>query len=280
MKATTKTSTSLLKKYISEKYGMKVSAKSDKYTGGSSLRVRYDLGLNPDALSNDLSRLEYGKFNGMEDIYEYKNQAERGIKINGVDLDMYSYVFVDREISDEFKLKIAQAFFSVFQFTGIEAPQTVKELHETNQKCMDIFTVWTIANYMYRVYSKFNFLTNDEAQISRVWFEENQNINRDLVMHYELNGQIYTTDQTEIKEELQTVQREATIILNDVKMIDYSEKAVAVVGNTYEIKDELKALGGKFNRFLTVDGAKVPGWIFSKGKADEVADILIKYSEQ
>ena len=94
------------------------------------------------------------------------------------------------------------------------------------------------------------------------------------------NGQIYDTAQTEIKKELKTVEREATIILNDVKLVDYSEKAVAVIGNTYEIKDELKELGGRFNRFLTVEGSKVAGWVFSKGKADEIADFLIKYSQQ
>lgn len=280
MKATTKTSTSLLKKYISEKYGMKVSAKSDKYSGGSSLRVRYDLGLNPDIIDADLSRLEDGKFNGYTDSYEYKNSAERGIKINGVELENYKYIFVDREMSDEFRLRLAQAFFIAYQFTDIEVPATIKELNESDIKYMNMFGVWSRADYMYRVCKKFNFLTNNEKEIGRIWFEDAHRLNQDVVMHYELNGQIYATDQTEIKEELQTVQREATIILNDVKMIDYSEKAVAVVGNTYEIKEDLKELGGKFNRFLTVDGAKVAGWIFSKGKADEVADILIKYSEQ
>src|SRR5690606_14578024 len=115
------------------------------------------------------------------------------------------------------------------------------------------------------------------------WFENVEGcLNYENVkMHYELNnGQIYDTTQTEIKKELKTVEREAAIILNDVKMVDYSEKAVAVIGNTYEIKDELKELGGRFNRFLTVEGAKVAGWVFSKGKADEIADVLIKYSQQ
>lgn len=285
MKATTKTSTSLLKKYISEKYGMKVSVKSDKYSGGSSMRISYDLGLKTSHIENDLKRLERGNFNGMIDLYEYKNAAERGIKINGVELEMYDYVFVDREISNEFELKIAQAFFSTFKFSGLEYLQleTVKNLHATNEEMQKFFGVWTVANLMYRYIQHMNFLTQNEADIVRVWFENVEGcLNYEKVkMHYELsNGQIYDTTQTEIKKELKTVEREATIILNDVKMVDYSEKAVAVIGNTYEIKDELKALGGKFNRFLTVDGAKVPGWIFSKGKADEIADILIKYSEQ
>ena len=35
------------------------------------------------------------------------------------------------------------------------------------------------------------------------------------------------------------------------QVIDYSEKAIAVVGDTREIKDKLKALGGRFNPRLS-----------------------------
>lgn len=58
----------------------------------------------------------------------------------------------------------------------------------------------------------------------------------------------------------------------DVEIIDYSEKAFAVVGNTKEIKDNLKRLGGRFNAKLSC-GA---GWIFSKTKLDEVKEFLKK----
>lgn len=281
----TRQSTSLLKKYLLEKFGIKASVKSDKYSGGSSMRIAYNLGLKTSHIENDLGRLERGNFNGMIDLYEYKNAAERGIKINGVELEMYNYVFVNREISDEFELKIAQAFFSTFSFSGLEDLQieTVKNLHESNDDIQKFFGVWTIANVMYRYIQHMNFLTQNEADIVRVWFENVEGcLNYENVkMFYELkNGQIYDTTQTEIKKELKTLEREATIILNDVKMVDYSEKAIAVIGNTYEIKDELKELGGRFNRFLTVEGVKVAGWVFSKGKSDEIVDVLIKYSQQ
>lgn len=53
----------------------------------------------------------------------------------------------------------------------------------------------------------------------------------------------------------------------NVEIIDYSEKAFAVVGEgTKILKEELKELGGKFN-FRLKCGA---GWIFSKKKLDEV----------
>lgn len=53
-----------------------------------------------------------------------------------------------------------------------------------------------------------------------------------------------------------------TIEAQGVQIIDYSEKAIAVVGDTRAIKDTLKSLGGRFNNRLSC-GA---GWIFPKSK--------------
>lgn len=52
----------------------------------------------------------------------------------------------------------------------------------------------------------------------------------------------------------------------EIQIIDYSEKAIAVIGDTKPIKDKLKELGGKFNFRLSC-GA---GWIFPKTKLTEV----------
>lgn len=51
-----------------------------------------------------------------------------------------------------------------------------------------------------------------------------------------------------------------------LELIDYSEKAIAVIGDTKPLADKLKKLGGKFNGKLRC-GA---GWIFSKKKEDEI----------
>jgi hypothetical protein len=280
MKTSVTKSTSLLKKYIKEKYNMKVSAKSDFYSGGSSLRIKYDLGLSERILKSDLSRLKEGNFDGMIDMYEYKESAEVGIKINDTNLITYSYVFVDREMSSEFILKIAKAFFTRFSFKNIELPEAVSDIHKTIDH--DILGHWTISQYLYQHTKNMNFLTNEESQITEVFFKEDANINsyEGIEMFYILNGVEYSTKQTEIKKELETIVREKTIISNGVKMIDYSEKAIAVIGDTYEIKEELKKLGGRFNKFLTVDGLRKAGWIFSKNQTDEVSNLLLKYSEK
>ena len=54
-------------------------------------------------------------------------------------------------------------------------------------------------------------------------------------------------------------------------MVEYSAKAVAVFGNTKPIKDELKAMGGRFNNRLTFKGEKIAGWIFPKSKEQRLA---------
>lgn len=62
------------------------------------------------------------------------------------------------------------------------------------------------------------------------------------------------------------------------KIVDYSEKAFAVVGDTREIKDILKQHGWRFNPSLTVDGSKCAGWIFSKKNLDAVRLALIGFT--
>lgn len=58
------------------------------------------------------------------------------------------------------------------------------------------------------------------------------------------------------------------------EIVDYSEKAVALFGDTKEIKDLLKAMGGKFNPRLSHNEGKHAGWVFSKAKKDELNTIL------
>lgn len=59
-----------------------------------------------------------------------------------------------------------------------------------------------------------------------------------------------------------------------LEIVDYWEKAIAVFGETKEIKDQLKELGGKFNPSLRYGEGKRAGWIFSKKQADKVRALL------
>ena len=55
-----------------------------------------------------------------------------------------------------------------------------------------------------------------------------------------------------------------------VTIIEYSDKAVAVIGDTRPIKDTLRSLGGRFNPRLTCG----PGWIFPATRRDNVRAAL------
>lgn len=55
------------------------------------------------------------------------------------------------------------------------------------------------------------------------------------------------------------------------KMVEYSAKAIVVFGETKAIKEELKAMGGRFNGRLTLNGERLAGWIFPKSKERKLA---------
>ncbi|KAJ3211738.1 hypothetical protein HDU67_004320 [Dinochytrium kinnereticum] len=65
-----------------------------------------------------------------------------------------------------------------------------------------------------------------------------------------------------------TRKRKATEGVADdpIIIVNYSEKSLGIFGGTMAIKDKLKELGGRFNKFLTHDGIKKPGWIVTKGQ--------------
>lgn len=57
---------------------------------------------------------------------------------------------------------------------------------------------------------------------------------------------------------------------SDVKIVDYSEKAIAIIGDTKPIKELLKALGCRFNPYLSCG----VGWIASKKREAEIRKAL------
>jgi hypothetical protein len=55
-----------------------------------------------------------------------------------------------------------------------------------------------------------------------------------------------------------------------LQLVDYSEKAFAVIGDTKSHKDILKELGGKYNPYLSCG----KGWIFSKKAQEKVEQFV------
>jgi len=63
-----------------------------------------------------------------------------------------------------------------------------------------------------------------------------------------------------------------------VYMVDYSDRSFAVFGDTKPIKEELKGLGGRFNKYLKHDGVTMVGWIFPLKARADVEELIGKAS--
>ena len=75
-------------------------------------------------------------------------------------------------------------------------------------------------------------------------------------------------------EKVEEAKEVEAVTVEGLEIVDYSEKAIAVFGDTKAIKERLKELGGRFNPALNYNGEKRAGWIFSKKKADEVRNLM------
>ena len=60
----------------------------------------------------------------------------------------------------------------------------------------------------------------------------------------------------------------------NLEIVEYSEKAIAVFGDTKPIKDVLKNLNGLFRANLTYKGERRAGWIYSKKQEQKVREAL------
>lgn len=79
---------------------------------------------------------------------------------------------------------------------------------------------------------------------------------------------VQPTEQSESEQDEQPATEQPQ--LPALRMLEYSEKAFAIVGDTKAHRAQLKKLGGRFNPKLKC-GA---GWIFSKKRGKEVATAL------
>ena len=62
-------------------------------------------------------------------------------------------------------------------------------------------------------------------------------------------------------------------------IVDYSERAIALFGETSLYKDNISAIGGKFNPSLKSNDKKLAGWIFPKSKKSDVERLLNSIKE-
>lgn len=64
-----------------------------------------------------------------------------------------------------------------------------------------------------------------------------------------------------------------------IKLIEnYSDKGCALIGETFTLRNDLKALNGSFNRALKYEGLTVAGWVFSKKRLEAIRQLVLKHS--
>lgn len=224
-----------IKAELSKKYpGIKFSCKSDSFSMGDSVNVSWSLGPCTSEVDNIIEKYQYGHFNEMEDIYENSNRRE--------DIPQCKYVSSHRCIPADIKEAVRLQMCEIMQFD------------ENDYRHNSSDTV-------YRLLAKTNFPVNfiswkvvRNKETTACGPEDFFNI--EFVTNPEPE-QVKRPDKVETAE-------------NEIKIIRYSEKSIAVIGDTKPVKDKLKSLGGSFNFRLTCG----PGWIFPLSKLTDIQNSL------
>lgn len=204
---------------------------------GDSVHVNWTDGPTSDEVDRIISKYQYGHFNGMEDMYESTNRR--------ADIPQSKYVSGRRSISDELE--------------AILLPDAEKLF------CSDHYNnVRDVSDFIRRIF--YHCSIPSGATVTGIVSTGVTCGISSPETFYKIGYTLPETAQKTTEPNFNPV----AVVTGEVNIIDYSEKAFAVVGDTKPIKDKLKGLGGSFNPRLSC-GA---GWIFSKKKLNEVTKAL------
>lgn len=273
--ASAKETTNLLKKYLKEKFNVMFSIRSD----ASALRIRYVGGPDINLVKSEVERLKYGTFDSMQDLAGIKDSSELGVVLDGKQLREYKFVFVNQTLPEALEYQLTKALSERFNFADIHRVETLEDMTRRFDS-VNTIGYWNWRDYMYSKFRDRNFVTDKTDNIVVTGCVTN---NQEVSFTYTYLGKSYSTNKFEKIDTIKPtrrvapIKREATPKLNNIQMIDYSDKSFVVIGSTYEIKDALSNAGGRFNKFLNIDGKKQAGWIFSKRHENDVANILAEY---
>ncbi|WP_130735518.1 LPD29 domain-containing protein [Flavobacterium sp. J27] len=277
IKADVRKSTSLIKKYLKEKYNIKASVRSDFYSGGSSLHVSYVMGPESNMVESELKRLQYGRFDGMTDMYNYNDKAFNGIVLDGYRLYEYKYVFVDQDLTENFKVRLATVLSQEINYKDVPIMDGTKESY---YKYFDSpflhYSSWSQL-FHYLTSGNKNFVTQDDHAIQNIKAFRDPESTK-YYFTYTFEGTAYNTLKPKIYPTKMI--KEKAIVKNKIVFFDYGKNTVAVIGLLGEIEDELLELGGKHSHKIKHDGKEHSGYVFNKSKSDQVINVLIDYSKQ
>lgn len=265
--ADSRKTTSLIKKYLKEKFGIVCSVSSDVYSMGSSLNLSYNMGPDSDVIKSILKNLQYGGYDSMTDCQTILDND--GLIIDGYKLNEYKHVFVRQTISNEFKFRMTKFISDKMKFEGFPELENIEGMNSYHGVTYGGAHTWS--DMFYRMCQNLNFVTQDENAVILKSVHHSEKDNSGVYFIYEFEGVEYNTEILSTKESKQESKPEPVEVpAGKVQIIEYSERAIAVIGETKSIKEKLKELGGKFNFRLSCG----PGWIFPKTKLELLKNSL------
>lgn len=225
--------------------GVKFSVKSDNFSMGDSVDISWQDGPTEDMVTDFTAKYQYGHFDGMQDMYIDSNSRE--------DIPQSKFVHTHRAQSEETKKALEAAALEFWPGDDWE---------ETRERERRLWEVWRKSPLP--LGAKVTGLTTTGKDCGAI--EELYRVS------YE-GGQQPKSAADELPP---TATEAAEVEPGTVQLVDYSEKAFAIIGDTYPIREKLEKAGGKFNKFLKCG----PGWIFSKKRLDAVREAIQAKTEQ
>ena len=193
----------------------------------------------------------------------------------------------DKEISDAYKLRVKKESEYMFEpLSGYEINKLKPDFYAVqvkNTSCKEQEDAGEF-EFIYKwfrlgkkgAFGRFEieFSTSSEFHTPKVW---EKYISKKI---YGNSKEQWSMNEMEIKGYLVPIEKtnqqkpktegNSDIGLGGVKIIQYSEKSIAVIGNTIKIKEKIKAIGGKWNNNLSCG----KGWILPKTKETEIKNLL------
>jgi hypothetical protein len=176
--------------------------------------------------------------------------------------------------NNEYKLKLEndknlkEPLLNIARQTLIESGYELKNAEITNN--LTIIKVGADVEKNLPVYTIFKYKKEPRQKLFRYTRTESNDLNEALNYSgysYETTSKLTKTTGYVLMETTKETTKETK---TTIEIIKYSEKSIAVIGDTKPIKDKLKELGGRFNAKLTC-GA---GWIFPIKKENELKNLI------
>lgn len=224
--------------------GVKFSIRQDGGTFHSSCRVSYTDGPIKKEVEKIAKLFAYDGSNcdPMTDYYEY-NPTDFTQTYGG-----FTFVFVDREASDAVRESLRAEVLA--DLPGLPEKEFTR----------DEFIYIYLSGKPSELVEKYR-----KATCGAWW------VNIDTLARLLFGERDYTPAQPSPS---QASAASEPLKAGGVELVEYSEKALAVFGDTRPIKDTLRELGGRFNRSLSNRGGKCAGWVFSRTKGDQLRAVL------